>query len=80
MPQRLAGIDISVYQPIPDPIKLNASGLAFCSVKATEGNTVQSSPFSNQYDSLGKSALLRGPYHFFIPGDDGVTPGEKFCC
>jgi len=78
MSNRLRGIDISHYQPTPDPNALNSSGLAFCWVKATQGNQYKYSSFVTQYDAVSKSALLRGAYHFFDPSVDGTTQAKFF--
>jgi len=76
--QRLRGIDISSYQPIPDTDKLNKSSLAFCWIKATEGISSTSKNFAGQYDAVGKSALLRAPYHFFRNNYDGKAQAKYF--
>lgn len=75
---RLLGIDISTYQDVPDVGKLNSSGLAFCWVKATEGNTWNSTSFISQYNAIGTSALLRGSYHLFHGEDAGGTQAQNF--
>ncbi len=75
---KLRGVDISSYQPIPDPAKLNISNLAFCWVKASEGKSSPSTNFVQQYEAVGKSALLRGPYHFFRNNDDGIEQAKYF--
>jgi GH25 family lysozyme M1 (1,4-beta-N-acetylmuramidase) len=74
----LPGIDVSSYQG-----NITWSAVAphidFSYAKATEGTYYTNPDFSNQYEGPYDSGVIRGSYHFGIPGNsNGVTQADYF--
>ena len=68
-----AGLDVSGYQGNVDWASVKSKGAAFAYVKATEGTTYTSPSFSQQYDGAYNAGLIRGAYHFALPGNSSGT-------
>ena len=69
------GIDISHYQDRINWEKLrNASigdaPLSFVFIKATEGEQLADDNFNRNFSNAKRNDLIRGAYHFFVPGVD----------
>lgn len=69
------GIDISHYQDRIDWEKLrNASignaPVSFVFIKATEGEKLFDDNFNKNFANAKRNDLIRGAYHFFVPGVD----------
>ncbi len=69
------GIDISHYQkgidwPQLRNTKVNGRPLRFVIVKATEGLTLTDEDFNDNFYQARANGLIRGAYHFYIPGAD----------
>ncbi|WP_330340072.1 GH25 family lysozyme [Streptomyces sp. NBC_00557] len=68
-----AGLDVSGHQGTVDWASVKAAGAAFAYVKATEGTTYTSPDFSQQYTGAYNAGLVRGAYHFALPGNSSGT-------
>ncbi|WP_313884409.1 GH25 family lysozyme [Streptomyces tropicalis] len=68
-----AGLDVSSYQGAVDWAAASNAGAAFAYVKATEGTTYTSPSFSQQYNGAANAGLIRGAYHFALPGNSSGT-------
>ncbi|GGJ08974.1 GH25 family lysozyme [Streptomyces brasiliensis] len=74
-----AGLDVSGYQGSVDWTAVRNNGAAFAYVKATEGTTYTSPSFSQQYGGAYNAGLIRGAYHFALPGNSsGVAQADWF--
>ncbi len=80
VPSGLPGLDVSGHQGNVDWGAVAGNGAQFAYVKATEGTTYfDSSYFSQQYDGSRNAGLVRGPYHFAIPGNStGAAQADYF--
>ena len=73
------GMDVSGWQPSVDWAAEYAEGARFTYIKATEGNFYTSKAFSDQYVGATEVGMMRGAYHFAIPGDtSGETQARYF--
>lgn len=65
------GLDLSAYQVIPDPLSWLAAarefGVAFCYLKASEGNGNRSTVYASRQEACRALNLRSGPYHFAHP-------------
>lgn len=61
---RLAGIDVSPWQPHIDWQKVAAAGNRWAIIKATEGTSYTSPSYQRQRAGAMDAGLLVGPYHF----------------
>ncbi|MFD4608941.1 GH25 family lysozyme [Streptomyces sp. NPDC058440] len=74
-----AGLDVSGYQGNVDWTSVKNKGAAFAYVKATEGTTYTSPYFSQQYTGSSNVGLIRGAYHFALPGNSsGAVQADWF--
>jgi lysozyme len=74
----IRGLDISRYNLISSYDAVSKSGLGFAYIKATEGNYYASPVFHEEAMGIGKSALLKGYYHFFKPDIDPQQQADLF--
>ena len=77
------GIDISHYQERIDWEKLrNASignaPVSFVFIKATEGEELFDDNFNRNFANAKRNDLIRGAYHFFVPGVNPRRQAEFF--
>ena len=77
------GIDISHYQERVNWEKLrNASigdaPVSFVFIKATEGEKLFDDNFNRNFANAKRNDLIRGAYHFFVPGVDPRKQAEFF--
>jgi len=73
------GLDVSDHQPWIDWSAVRSGGAQFAYVKATEGNGSVNPDFALQYDGAYESGLIRGAYHFALPGDSsGAAQASYF--
>ena len=77
------GIDISHYQDRVNWEKLrNASigdaPVSFVFIKATEGEKLFDDNFNRNFANAKRNDLIRGAYHFFVPGVDPRKQAEFF--
>ncbi|MFJ9927990.1 GH25 family lysozyme [Streptomyces misionensis] len=68
-----AGLDVSHYQTNVDWTSVKNNGAAFAYVKATEGTDYTDPSFSQQYNGAYNAGLIRGAYHFALPGNSTGT-------
>ncbi|WP_435644524.1 GH25 family lysozyme [Streptomyces sp. H49] len=68
-----AGLDVSHYQNNVDWTSVKNNGAAFAYVKATEGTDYTDPSFSQQYNGAYDAGLIRGAYHFALPGNSSGT-------
>lgn len=74
----LHGIDVSHYQNTVSWPEVAQSGVAFAFAKATEGITYVDSMFSSNWDGIKSAGLVRGAYHYYVPGDDPEQQARHF--
>ncbi|KAJ7789395.1 glycoside hydrolase family 25 protein [Mycena olivaceomarginata] len=72
------GIDVSHFLATVDWAKVEASGVSFVYIKATEGTTFQDPTFSSKYSGATKAGLIRGGYHFAHPGSSSGAAQAKY--
>ncbi|MFG3285832.1 lysozyme [Streptomyces sp. NPDC048111] len=76
---RPAGHDVSSHQGAVDWAAARSRGASFVYVKATESTTYRNPYFGQQYDGARRAGLLRGAYHFAVPGQSsGRAQAEYF--
>jgi lysozyme len=87
MPQgyELHGIDISRYQATIDWKYLESfTGsdkdvkISFAFVKATEGRSKQDPLFKTNWDNIGKTSIIRGAYHYYVPNRNALEQAKNF--
>ena len=72
------GIDVALYQKTIDWTKVKACGQAFAFVKATQGHDITDPYFAVNWPQAKAAGLLRGAYHFYENGGDGVAQAQRF--
>jgi lysozyme len=81
----LHGIDVSRYQAQIDWASLekledgkSKVRISFAYIKATEGRSIKDPQFMDNWSKIGKTGLLRGAYHFFIPTRSAEEQASNF--
>jgi len=74
----ISGIDISEHTGKVDFSRLNAQGVSFVYIKATEGTNYTDRRFRVNSESVRSSGLPYGFYHFFRFGKSGKVQAEYF--
>lgn len=74
----LHGIDISAWQGDVD-MSIVVGKSKFTILKATEGLHYVSPNFAPEWEEAKMKGLIRGAYHFFSTGIDGIQQAEFFC-
>ena len=72
------GIDVSHWQGDVDWRKVQAHGIKFAFVKATEGLAPKDPRFDRNWKALKDVDLIRGAYHFLDPAIDGRKQARHF--
>lgn len=77
------GIDISRYQETIDwelvrNAQLDTFPVQFVFIKATEGEELVDTYFKQNFTKAKENHLIRGAYHFFIPGIDPEKQARSF--
>jgi GH25 family lysozyme M1 (1,4-beta-N-acetylmuramidase) len=67
------GIDVSKWQGNVNWAGYWSQGKKFAYVKATEGTTYQNPYFAQQYNGSYNVGMIRGSYHFALPGNSTGT-------
>jgi lysozyme len=82
---KLHGIDVSRYQDLIDWNYLeNISGnknsvkISFAFIKATEGRSIQDPFFKTNWENAGKTGIIKGAYHYFIPTRSASEQAQNF--
>jgi GH25 family lysozyme M1 (1,4-beta-N-acetylmuramidase) len=76
--QTAEGVDVSDHNGTIDWAAVKKSGRAFAFMKATQGTYNTQATFSRNWNGSKSSGVLRSPYHFFDPREDGVMQADKF--
>jgi lysozyme len=81
----LHGIDVSRYQDIIDWNYLESFTntrksvkISFAFIKATEGRSIQDPCFKTNWENIGKTGIVRGAYHYFIPTRSASEQAQNF--
>jgi lysozyme len=75
----LEGVDVSDYQSAPiDWNKVRTSGRAFAYARASIGTSHVDTTFAQNYAAIKAAGLLRGAFHTFVAGVDGVMQANSF--
>ncbi|MET7638422.1 lysozyme [Streptomyces sp. NPDC005438] len=73
------GVDVSGHQGNVNWQSLWNSGVKFAYVKATEGTGYQNNYFTQQYNGSYNIGMIRGAYHFALPGNSsGAAQANYF--
>ena len=72
------GIDVSHHQGTIDWRAVEADGVRFAFVKASEGTTFTDPAFRGNWAVLGETHILRGAYHRFRPRQDAAAQAAHF--
>ncbi|MDR1887451.1 MAG: glycoside hydrolase family 25 protein [Prevotellaceae bacterium] len=82
---KLHGIDVSRYQDVIDWKYLESfTGdkkdvkISFAFIKATEGRSIQDPFFATNWENIGKTDIIRGAYHYFIPTRSASEQAQNF--
>lgn len=74
----LWGVDVSGWDPGVDWDAVDAEGITFAIVKATEGTYYTNDEFRPQYDGAASVGMIRGAYHFANPSYSDATSQADF--
>ncbi|MDR1592915.1 MAG: glycoside hydrolase family 25 protein [Prevotellaceae bacterium] len=81
----LHGIDVSRYQNMIDWKYLesftgnnNDVKISFAFIKATEGRSLQDPLFKANWENIGKTGIIRGAYHYFVPTRSASEQAQNF--
>lgn len=77
------GIDVSHHQSYIDwrsvkKMQVDGVKLSFAFIKATEGLKRVDKQFKRNWRKAKEAGIIRGAYHFFIPGKSGKLQAENF--
>lgn len=72
------GIDVSHHQGNIDWKSVQASGITFAYIKATEGADFADADFTANWQRSAEQGLVRGAYHFFTFGTAGQLQAANF--
>ncbi len=80
---RIHGIDVSRYQgtigwKAVKKMKVDSISPGFVFIKATEGVEMVDRNFKYNWRESGKAGMVRGAYHFFIPGLDAAAQANNY--
>lgn len=72
------GVDVSHHQGTIDWKQLQANGVDFAYIKASEGENFNDPRFSRNWYASEQAGLLRGAYHFFTQCKPGKLQAQNF--
>ncbi|ONK11380.1 lysozyme [Streptomyces sp. MP131-18] len=72
------GVDVSSHQGNVNWSSLWSSGVRWAYVKATEGTTYENPYFAQQYNGSYDTGMIRGAYHFALPGNSSGAAQANF--
>jgi len=72
------GVDVSHYQGNVDWNQIQAQGVMFAYIKATEGSSYQDSAFQTNWAKVNLTELRAGAYHFFSFESPGLNQAENY--
>src|SRR5712671_1863557 len=70
------GVDVSYYQGHVDWAKVKAHGIDFAIARVGDGPTYVDPQFGANWTGMKAAGVVRGTYHFFRPGHDGVAQAD----
>ncbi|MDB4965504.1 MAG: putative rane protein [Myxococcales bacterium] len=77
--QVVYGVDVSNYQGASiNWSSVKGAGRVFGFAKASEGTGYTDVAFAHNWPGMRSAGVLRGAYHFFRPGTDGVAQADHF--
>ncbi|EDZ40651.1 putative cell-wall lytic enzyme [Rhodobacteraceae bacterium HTCC2083] len=74
----LTGIDLSHHNDIADWSEIKSSELSFIILKATDGMDYLDPTFTDRYNTLAATGMIRGAYHFYETNDDPNVQADWF--
>src|ERR1700722_18678628 len=72
------GIDVSNGQGKINWTSVKAAGVDFAIMKATQGTYDTQSTFAANWAGSKAAGVIRSPYHFFDPTEDGAAQAQHF--
>lgn len=72
------GVDVSEYQGDIDWLALEAQGIRFAYIRATEGSGYTDACFAKNWVDVQKTGIRAGAYHFFSYDSPAETQAERF--
>jgi GH25 family lysozyme M1 (1,4-beta-N-acetylmuramidase) len=72
------GLDVSDHQPSINWSVVRAHGAQFAYIKATEGTGFVNPDFASQYNGSYRVGLIRGAYHFALPGHSSGAAQARY--
>lgn len=72
------GVDVSHYQGNVNWNQLQAQGVMFAYIKATEGSSYQDSAFQTNWANVNLTEIRAGAYHFFSFESSGLDQAENY--
>ncbi|MBW7466703.1 glycoside hydrolase family 25 protein [Pontibacter aydingkolensis] len=78
MGSTLLGIDVSRYQQKINWEKVKENDVSFAFLKATEGAKLKDSFFERNWENTGKTGIIRGAYHFYLPNVSPDLQAKNF--
>jgi lysozyme len=72
------GLDVSHHQGAVDWARVAQSGYRFAFIKATQGVSWTDPEFKANWAGTREVGVLRGAYHFYVPGKDPEEQAEHF--
>lgn len=74
----LFGIDVSHYQEEIDWKRVEASGVKFALLKASEGSDFVDPMFEEYMSGIAQTHIVAGTYHFYLPSLDPVKQAAHY--
>lgn len=79
MDKTVAGIDVSYWQgPDIDWDRVATTDNKYVFIRASYGTTLVDKYFARNWKEAERVGLLRGAYHFFLPGRDPIVQADLF--
>lgn len=75
---RLEGVDTSHHNAAVNWTTLQANGVRFAFIKATDGKDYLDPAFADTFRAAREAGVVRGAYHFYETDDDGAAQAEWF--
>ncbi|HEY3817669.1 MAG TPA: GH25 family lysozyme [Polyangiaceae bacterium] len=72
------GVDVASGQGAIDWTSVKGDGVDFAIMKATQGTYYTASTFAADWSGSKTAGVLRSPYHFFDPTEDGALQAQFF--
>lgn len=72
------GVDVSEYQGVVDWPTIEAQGIRFAFIRATEGSGYVDAAFAANWQAIAQTGILPGAYHFFSFDSPAETQAANF--